>query len=185
MPASGASHRIHASGGIMAFVTTFQTEGNEFTAYNIDFSVGPGARGNLPEDIMLVQAVLRIVHFEVSNPLPPPPGETGIEVDGILSRQTRDFIRNAQVLAKKAGESVLLDGIFDPFRHLEERSTISKTRYVFEVINLLARLRCRDDGIDNYENLPARTDIPSELAGALSTPRRENARKYEETARAF
>jgi hypothetical protein len=169
----------------MAFVTNLQAGGNEFTAYNIDFSVGPGARGNLPEDIMLVQALLRIVHFEISNPLPPPPGETSIDVDGVLGRQTRDFIRNAQALAKKTGEPILLDGIFDPFRHFDERSTISKTRYVFELINLVARLRCKDDGIDNFEGLPDRTDIPSELAGALSTPRRENARKYEETARAF
>lgn len=165
----------------MAFVTTFISSetGLPGNAYNIDFSVGPGARGNVPEDIMLVQAMFRIIHFEVSNPLPPPPGDTGIDVDGKLGPQTVRFILNAQRQSKAAGIPVLLDGIFDPFRAQGQLSTIAKVRYVFELLNNTAHKMCDRDGIDNFNALPTREDIPPELIAALRGPQRAVARKYE------
>ena len=166
----------------MAFVTTFVStkDGLSSNAYNIDFSVGPGARGNLPEDIMLVQAILRIVHFEVSKPVKPPPGDSSIEVDGQLGPQTIRFILNAQRRAKASNIKVLLDGVFDPFRAQGQLSTIAKVRYVFEVLNDTAFVLCKQDGIDNYNNLPSRQDIPAALRAALSGPQRAVARKYDE-----
>jgi hypothetical protein len=165
----------------MAFVTTFISSetGLPGNVYNIDFSVGPGARGNLPDDIMLVQAMFRIVHFEVSNALAPPPGETSIAVDGKLGPQTIRFILNAQRQAKAAGIPVLLDGIFDPFRSQGQLSTIAKVRYVFELWNNTGHKKCEQDGIDNYSGLPMRDDIPPELVAALRGPQRTVARKYE------
>jgi hypothetical protein len=165
----------------MAFVTTFVStkDGQSSDAYNIDFSVGPGVRGNLPEDIMLVQALLRIMHFEVSNPVEPPPGDSSIAVDGKLGPQTIRFILNAQRKAKAAGIKVLLDGTFDPFRTQGQFSTVAKVRYVFEVVNDTAFGLCKNDGRDNYTALPGRDDIPPELVAALKGPSRKLARKYE------
>lgn len=166
----------------MAFVTTFtstKNPGELSNAYNIDFSVGPGARGNLPEDIMLVQALFRIMHFEVRNPVPPPRGETGIAVDGILGPATIRFILNQQRLAKAQSFKVLLDGIFDPFRGQGEFSKVSKTQYAMEIVNNTAFGLCKSQGLDNYVALPQRDDIPPELAGALAGPQRNVARKYE------
>lgn len=100
----------------MAFVTTFvsKSSGRGSNAYNIDVSVGPGVRGNQPVDIMLVQALFRIIHFEVKAPLPKPPGETKIiAVDGKLGPVAVRYLLNAQRIAKASGERVRLGGIFD------------------------------------------------------------------------
>jgi hypothetical protein len=166
----------------MAFVTTFvqKSTGRGTNSYNIDFSVGPGVRGNQPVDIMLVQALFRIVHFEVQAPLPKPPGETEIiAVDGKLGPVTVRYILNAQRLAKSSGASVRLDGIFDPFRSQGESSHIAKVRYVLEMVNDTCFKLCDDDDINNYEALPSRDDIPAELIGALNSGRRDVARQYE------
>lgn len=167
----------------MAFVTTFVSTlnpGETSNAYNIDFPVGPGVRGNLPDDIMLVQALFRIVHFEVSNPIAPPLGETGIDVDGRFGPRTMRFLLNFQRTAKASNMPVLLDGVFDPFRAQGGLSTVSKTQYAMEILNHTAFGLCKNEGIDNYLALPTRTDIPPELAGALAGPQRDVARKYEQ-----
>jgi hypothetical protein len=165
----------------MAFATTLigKDSGLPSIAYNIDFPVGAGARGNLPEDIALVQAVLRIVHFEVRDPLRPPAGEKDIAVDGILGPQTMRFIIHAQRLMKEENFPVRLDGVLDPYRGHKELSTAAKVRYVFELLNNGAFNRCRRDGMDNYEALAHRDDIPPVLAVALRGPQRIVARKYE------
>jgi peptidoglycan hydrolase-like protein with peptidoglycan-binding domain len=166
----------------MAFVTTFvgKLSGKGSNAYNIDFSVGPGVRGNQPVDIMLVQALLRIVHFEVKTPLRRPPGENKvIEVDGKLGPVTVRYLINAQRVAKESGQRVRLDGIFDPFRAQGEFSHIAKVRYVLEMVNDTGFALCRDEGINNYEALPSRDDIPTALQGALNAGRRDVARQYE------
>lgn len=165
----------------MAFATTLigKDSGQPSIAYNIDFPVGAGARGNLPDDIALVQAVLRIVHFEVSDPLRPPPGETGIAVDGLFGPKTMRFIVNAQRLMKEGNFPVLLDGVLDPYRGHKDLSTVAKVRYVFELLNNGAFNRCRKEGIQNYEALATRDDIPPFLAVALRGPQRFVARKYE------
>lgn len=165
----------------MAFVTTFVSSktGQDVGVYNVDLSVGPGARGNVRDDIMLVQALFRIVHFEVQPGLTPPPGETGIEVDGQLGQHTIRFILNMQRQAKAQGIKVLLDGIVDPFRSQGESSHIAKVRYVLELLNATAFDMCREKGIDNFTSLPTRDDIPSELRAALAGPRRKVAHKYE------
>lgn len=165
----------------MAFVTTFVGKESHkgSNAYNVDFSVGLGARGNQPPDIMLVQALLRIAHFEVANPLPPPPGDKSIEVDGKLGPVTMRFIINAQRLAKANKQKVLLDGIFDPFRSQGEFSHIAKVRYTLEMLNDACFLLCDTQGIDNYVALPSRDDIPPALIADLAQPRRDVARQYQ------
>lgn len=166
----------------MAFVTTFTDKETNTTekAYNIDFSVGAG-KANLRADIMLVQALFRILHFEVSNPPSPPKGETDIEVDGRLTSATLRFILNAQLLAKAKGGKVLVDGTFDPFREHNQRSLIAHVFYVLEIVNNSCRTRCLKDGSNAYAGLPLRTDIPAELVGELNLPTRKVAGQYQKT----
>jgi len=168
----------------MAFVTEFvgSESGLISNAYNIDFSVGAGAKGNLPDDIALVQALFRIVHFEVSKPVPPPPTDKSIDVDGKFGSQTMRFILNWQRLAKLAKFKVLLDGIFDPFREQGGLSTIAKVRYTLEILNDTAFEKCKQDGIINYDELPSRADLTPALFAALNGPKRKAARKYESPA---
>lgn len=162
----------------MAFVTTFiGTNSGPNNAYNIDFSVG-AAKTNATADVMLVQALFRIVHFEVSQPFAPPPGETGIEITGKLDNQTLRFILNWQRVAKAGGIKVLLDGVFDPFRAQGQLSTIAHVRYTLEVLNNACHNRAKKDGSKAYDDLPSRDDIPAELRNELNLPRRSVARQY-------
>ena len=166
----------------MAFVATnfVSADGEARDMYNIDFTVGPGANGNQPDDIALLQALLRLVHFQLGpgTRLPAPPGDTSIDVDGKLGPQTVRFLVNFQREARGLNVPVRLDGLFDPFRGQGQLSTISKTRYTTEILNRECNNRCRVEGIDNFARLPDDPDIPPFLATAL-LDRREVARKYQ------
>jgi hypothetical protein len=163
----------------MAFVTTvIGSQTGPHNSYNIDFSVG-AAKRNLLADVQLVQVLFRLVHFELSDPIAPPPGETGITVDGLFGSRTLRFILNWQRKAKSDGAPVLLDGAFDPFRKQGELSHIAHVRYAVELLNITCNNLCLDEGIDNYRNLPSRDDIPQALKGELSLPIRSVARQYQ------
>jgi hypothetical protein len=164
----------------MAFTATFSSQdGQSRDVYNIDFSVGAGAPGNQPDDIALVQALFRLIHFELGpTRLPAPPSDSAIDVDGKLGPQTLRFIVNWQRQAKGLNVPVRLDGVLDPFRDQAGLSTLSKTRYALEILNREANNRCRVENIDNFSELPRNPDIPPFLATAL-LDRRDVARKYQ------
>lgn len=166
----------------MAFVATnfVSRDGEQRDMYNIDFSVGAGATGNQPDDIALLQALFRLVHFQLGpgTRLPAPPGDQSIDVDGRFGPQTLRFLVNFQREAMGLGLPIRLDGIFDPFRGQGELSHLSRTRYAMEVLNRECNNRCRVEGIANFKNLPLDPDLPPFLATALRD-RREVARKYE------
>jgi len=166
----------------MAFVATnfVSSDGEARDMYNIDFSVGAGATGNQPDDIALLQALFRLVHFQLGagTRLPAPPGDTEIEVDGKLGPQTMRFLVNFQREARGLNVPVRLDGMFDPFRGQGGLSTLSKTRYTMEILNRECNNRCRVEGIDNFTNLPQDPDLPPFLSVAL-LERRDVARKYQ------
>lgn len=165
----------------MAFVTTFvgSTSGLESNAYNIDFSVGAGVAGNLPDDILLVQTLFHIIHFELNNPVPPPSGETDIALDGKLGPRTLRFMQNLQQRARAQNFKVLPDGIFDPMRAQGALSTIAKVQYSMEILNDTAFGACRSEGNDKYDKLPTHPTTPQALKASLSAPARKIARKYE------
>ena len=141
-------------------------------AYNIDFSVGAGARGNLPDDIVLVQALLRIVHFEVSDPLPPPPGETGIAVDGILGPKT------IRVHPESSSGWPRRKAIPRPARRRASIRSAGKassppsrrpsTRW--RLLNNTAFGCAAREGLANYQALPQRDDIPPEPGRRAARP---------------
>jgi hypothetical protein len=166
----------------MAFVATnfVSQSGEQRDMYNIDFSVGAGATGNQPDDIALMQALFRLVHFQLGpgTRLPAPPGDQSIGVDGRFGPQTMRFLLNFQREAMGLGVPIRLDGIFDPFRGQAELSHVSKTRYTMELLNRECNNRCFIEGIDNFKNLPSDPDLPPFLATALRD-RREVARKYQ------
>lgn len=165
----------------MCFTTTAETsQGVLLDTFNIDFPVGPGARGgNLTPDIMLVQALFHILYFEHRVPsLPPPPGHTSIEIDGKLGPATARFITHFQQQSRAAGMDVRLDGIFDPFRRQGQVSTISKTRYALEFLNINCSGHERRRGTTNYRDLPRRDDMPPNLTTMLSSNVRPTALKY-------
>lgn len=165
----------------MAFSTTLiGSSGNLRTAYNIDWSVGLiGA--NTREDVMLVQALFRIFYYELlgfNDGFDPPPGETEvIAVDGQKGPVTQKHIVHFQEQAIARGQNLRPDGIFDPYRAPGAISTISKTRYALDLLNNGCANLCDAQGIDNYDNLPNRQDVPLLLRSALKRVKK-TADKY-------
>lgn len=155
----------------MAFSTSLIGDsGIARVAYNIDWSVGQ-IGSNLKVDVMLAQALLRILNYELlgfNADYDPPPGETGvIAVDGLMGPVTQRHITNFQRQAVSRGYKVMIDGIFDPFRKPGASSTISKSRYAMDLLNNACGNLCLKQGIDNYDRLATREDVPIELSNAL------------------
>jgi hypothetical protein len=162
----------------MAFVTpVIGTQTGLHNSYNIDFTVGAG-KTNLLADVQLVQVLFRLVHFELKKPVAPPPGDKSIGVDGKVGPTTLRFIAHWQRKAKSDGIKVLLDGVFDPYRKQGELSHIAHVSYTFELLNIICNNECVLQSMNNYSNLPKRTDIPTELRGELGLPSRLVARQY-------
>lgn len=165
----------------MAFSTpTISSSGALLTTYNTDWSVGR-IGSNTREDVMLVQALFKIFYYELlgfNHDLNPPPGQTEvIVVDGYYGQITQKHITHFQTQAIALGYKVLPDGIFDPFREPGASSTISKTRYALDLLNNACANCCKEQGIDNYTNLPNRGDMPLLLRSALKKVKK-TARKY-------
>lgn len=159
----------------MAFTTTARSQSEGIVSvYNIDWPVGR-IGNNIHDDVMLVQALFKIFYYEMlgfNDNFEPPPGESEvIKVDGYAGPVTRRHIVHFQTQCKKRGWSVLLDGIFDPFRQpgQGQLSSISKTRYSLDFLNALTRNSCKLEGADNYTTLPNREDVPLLLRNALKT----------------
>ncbi|MEO6363357.1 MAG: hypothetical protein ABIO71_09015 [Caldimonas sp.] len=164
----------------MAFRTTFNSPSKgPIDVYNIDFSVG-AARFNLPADVMLVQALFRMVHFELQDKFPPPPGETDIDVNGKLTRATVRFIRNWQGVVEALGFPTFRDDSFDPFRKQRQVSTVRHVRYSFELLNQECFNRHLTAGtVEGFLSLPTRSDIPAQLRRELALPARPVAKQYQ------
>lgn len=165
----------------MAFTTSAlsQSEGT-VDIYNIDWPVGQ-IGNNVRDDVMLVQALFRIFFYEMlgfNDNFDPPPGETKvIEVDGYAGPVTRRHIIHFQTQGRKRGMDLRLDGVFDPYRQHGQRSMISKTFYAIDFLNVATRNACKQQGVDNYTNLPNRDDMPFLLRNALKT-RKSMPAKY-------
>lgn len=163
----------------MAFITPYELDDSPGYAYNVDWSVGGGVCGNRSADVALVQALLRIVHFELDNPAPPPAGETGIAVDGLCGPRTVRFIMNAQSLTKSRGIPTRIDGILDPFRAVAgQLSSRARVHYALESLNAACYKRCRAEDKPYYRDLPGRSDLPPVLRTQLASPWRKNACQY-------
>ncbi|VTU31915.1 MULTISPECIES: peptidoglycan-binding protein [unclassified Variovorax] len=148
----------------------------ERVLYNLDWSVGR-IGGNLREDVMLAQALLRMVFYELAGKggLLPPLGADGIEVDGWIGPSTLRHIAQFQDQAISLGQKVLRDGNFDPFRKVGQSSTISHTRYSIELLNNFCANNCDTNRMRNFDDLPVRLDVPLQLRNALKTVKKTAA----------
>lgn len=165
----------------MAFSTPLiGRSGALLTAYNIDWSAGR-IGSNTREDVMLVQALFKILYYELmgfNHDLDAPPGQTEvIAVDGYYGPVTQKHITHFQTQMIARGHKVLPDGILDPFREPGASSTISKSRYALDLLNNGCANMCKEQGIDNYTNLPNREDMPVPLRNALKRVKK-TASKY-------
>ncbi|MDI3382288.1 peptidoglycan-binding protein [Xenophilus aerolatus] len=164
----------------MAFTTTATGNTGPIDVYNIDWSVGL-IGSNIREDVMLVQALFRILYYELmgfNDNTQPPPDEPGvIEVDGLIGPVTRRHIKHFQAQMAARGTKVTQDGSFDPFRAENQLSTRTHSRYSLELLNNGCLFFCEKQGLDNFSNLPNRADMPAPLRAALKT-RKKTARQY-------
>lgn len=166
----------------MAFMTPITTQsGATDYSYNVDYAVGHWGC-NFKEDVMLVQALLRIAYYEVRDgprqTFEPPAGfDTPIAVDGICGPNTTRFIQHYQDQSRSAGQDVLCDGRFDPSRAYTQLSSISHTKYSIELLNNHCFHACHAMGVDYYTRLGYREDIPPSLRYALRTCKKM-ARQY-------
>lgn len=161
----------------MAFSTTLPTRHEQpYTAYNVDWAVG-AIGSNMREDVMLVQALLRIVYYE-SLVLESPAESTGsIAVDGLCGPITRAHIVHFQRQAAERGYPVHQDGSFDPFRAGGKVSRLTSSRYCMELLNNGCYSADKENGTRFHKDLPLRDDIPVALRAALKTQKTE-ARQY-------
>lgn len=165
----------------MAFTTTLIGDsGVSRTAYNIDWSVGQ-IGSNTHVDVMLVQSLFKILYYELlgfNNNFDPPLGQNEvIVVDGLIGPITQKHIALFQEQAIARGKKVMPDGIFDPYRAPGAFSTKSKSNYALDLLNNCCGNYCEDQGIDNFNNLANRQDMPVLLRNALKRVKK-TASKY-------
>ncbi|MPZ18958.1 MAG: hypothetical protein GEV06_13740 [Luteitalea sp.] len=174
-------HFHHRSFGskTMACVTVRENPGGgpEYESYNADFRVGRAA-ANRKDDVMLVQALLRMVYIQGFDPkgeYAPLPDEPDIMVDGIVGPITQRYIMHFKDQARRAGVPLYPDQCMDPIRHSNPQSvsTIRNQRYALGVLLEVAE-RARPD---LFSTLPEHKDTPEMLRRALRQ-RRGEAQQY-------
>ncbi len=165
----------------MAFTTpVFMAEnGLPCSFYNIDYPVG--ATGyNRHEDVMLVQALFRILYYELggTSTVRPPPGESGIAVDGYFGAATnRHIVQFKQQMTAMGGDFGAEGELrLDPFRTPGQRSTVSNHFYLLDILNDFCHDGCTRKGLNNFSHLGDREDVPAALRSALKTVKSEAAR---------
>jgi hypothetical protein len=127
--------------------------------YNVNYSVGRSAR-NFPDDVMLVQLLLKKVYDKDRGVLAPP-GE--MEVTGFCGPTTMSWIQHFQLQCKTQFQlSIATDGVVDRCRE-RVQSTISRT--IYTILHLNAVVRKGDPGA--YEELEDGPDCPLALGQQL------------------
>ena len=143
---------------------------------NIDRSVGATSGSNRPDDVMLVQALLRLFFYEVAQVAArqnkPPAGFTGIAVDGKCGPSTQEHLRQFKVVMRKAGMPTLADGKVDPvpkfWTDAYAATPHRKDYYVLDVLVSHCKKFCITDGrLDLFYFKSRTTGIPLELRNAL------------------
>ena len=159
----------------MAHTVNFkgQQSGAAFVSYNIGKSVG--ATGiNIPVDVKLVQALLRLIYHEIGALVPPPAfADRGpIAVDGLVGPMTRAYILDFKNFMRTHGQPTIADGKIDPF--IVPQSGVltphSHQKYVMVQLNDSASVQSEKAGKGElFTGLPQRQDIPVDLRTALRT----------------
>jgi hypothetical protein len=154
-----------------------------FREYNIDFAVGPSGQ-NSPDDVMLVQLLLRIVYNENQNTefatfFTPPADTPAIGVDGLFGPVTGKYIMQFKQQTRSIGVDLYPDNLMDPFRDNEPDSlgTISGRPYAF---GKLMNTAARSDG-PRFDSLIEHAATPELLKLTLQQSR-DQALQYQQEA---
>ena len=157
----------------MAFTTFFTLNkaafglpiGRPTKLYNFDHQVRTFAGGGDKVDVMLLQALFRILYYEFTGQgsFPIPGDSTGvIKVDGIVGPQTRIHIQDFQKLARL--QSGTTNGIIDPFR--KQGVSTPHTGKPFQLLLLNSECQRIAFGNDRFEVHQRMVDLdvhPDEL----------------------
>lgn len=143
----------------------------QFTSYNIGGSVGsPGT--NIPVDVKLIQALLRMVFSELEGSRPAVlANDEPLVLDGIYGPITHRHLRAFKDEMRRANFPTVADGKIDPFPS-PKAGTITrlKQKFVLNKLNDLCDTRAGEQGkSDLYQKLGSRDDIPEDLRSALKT----------------
>ncbi len=150
-----------------------KTPGLALIAYNIARSVG--ATGiNIPVDVKLVQALLRMFFSELE--VSPPPAlfarDGPLVIDGKLGPITQAHIREFKDFMRRGGKPTIADGKIDPFVTPRLADLTPRSRQVFVLVQLNAScdFHANRQGKDAlFADLPRRLDMPEDLRTALRT----------------
>jgi hypothetical protein len=152
--------------------------GRQVFIYNVDQSVG--ATGvNRPLDVKLVQTLFRIMYYDFPGAGPtPPPGYTGIDVDGKFGPKTLRHIAYFKNTMRRHNTPTPADGKIDPITGDPRTSfTPHGYRYVLEALNSTMFLICQNNGKRAHGELhlprPIDDPVDSALWNALQTVRYE------------
>ena len=131
--------------------------------YNIDHPVGESV-GCDPEDVMLVQALLRLVFYEFKY-CPPPAGRTFLKIDGKCGPSTQAHLRAFKAQIRREGVPTIADGQIDPIDGNPNTAATGRTkhRFVLEVLNHMtlemAQRAGRPEARD-FHTKPPENDVP-------------------------
>jgi hypothetical protein len=144
---------------------------------NIDHSVGATSGSNRPDDVMLVQAYLRLFFYEIKKYVEfnvPPTGHSTIAIDGKCGKATQDHIRQLKVAMRKYGMPTLADGKIDPVPWFYSTGGYAATKhrgdfYVLDILLSRCSGACLAEGRMDLYRMKSRTDVPLALRNALET----------------
>ena len=143
---------------------------------NIDRPVGATSGSNRPDDVMLVQALLRLFFYEIAQKAErrnkPPVGFNGIAVDGKCGPGTQEHLRHFKAVMRQAGFPTLGDGKVDPVPKFWTNAFAAtpnrKDYYVLDfLVSNCKRYAIADGRGDLFQFKSRTTDIPFELRNAL------------------
>lgn len=153
--------------------------GQETNAYDLSAAVGVGG-SNLPNDVRLVQTLLKVFFYVHPNAtMPAPAGHTDIAVDGKFGPQTHAHIRQFKALARRDGRNIPPDGKMDPYAGHPYRLTRQGAPYVQALLNNSAFRACERANrlADMRLQGPRPRDATFEVADELSAELNANIRR--------
>lgn len=139
-------------------------------SYNIGRSVGSTGI-NLPVDVKLIQALLRMFYSEIGVTRPAVlANDEALIIDGIYGPITHRHLRAFKDGMRTNNIPTIADGKVDPFITPSSRTPHSKHSFVLNTMNNSCDLGAAKHGKPElFSDLPKRQDIPEDLRSALQT----------------
>jgi hypothetical protein len=154
----------------MAFVQgyiVFEPVGVEHPEYNLDYPIGPG-RTNRQDDIMLAQALLRIIFYETNyadkNGCPRLPDIDDIPLSGNLLPELQRYIVHFKNWMRQWGYGVYPDAVILPYPPIGlKKSSVTRTYFTMRLLLNFAWKADADAGLGKVDSLAYLDEIPELL----------------------